>query len=55
MTLNEAIKMAKDEELDLVEVSPNARPCMQDNGFGKHLFSLNKKGQNAKKKPKELK
>ena len=53
MSLNEAIKMAKDEELDLVEVSPNASPPVcRIMDFGKHLFSLNKKGQNAKKKTK---
>ena len=53
MSLIEAIKMAKEEELDLVEVSPNASPPVcRIMDFGKHLFSLNKKGQNAKKKTK---
>ena len=52
MTLNEAIKMAKDEELDLVEVSPNASPPVcRIMDFGKHLFSLNK-DRMLRKKPK---
>ena len=41
MSLNEAIKMAKDEELDLVEVSPNASPPVcRIMDFGKHLSSV---------------
>ncbi len=53
MTLELAIKMARDENLDLVEVSPNATPPVcRIMDFGKHLFSLNKKGQNAKRKTK---
>ncbi len=53
MTLELAIKMAQEENLDLVEVSPNATPPVcRIMDFGKHLFSLNKKGQNAKRKTK---
>ncbi len=53
MPLEAAIKLAREEELDLVEVSPNASPPVcRIMDFGKHLFSLNKKGQNAKKKTK---
>ena len=53
MALELAIKMAQDENLDLVEVSPNATPPVcRIMDFGKHLFSLNKKGQNAKRKTK---
>ena len=56
MPLNEAIKMAKDEELDLVEVSPNASPPVcRIMDFGKHLFSLNKKDKMPRKKLRELK
>ena len=51
MALNLAIQMARDESLDLVEVSPNASPPVcRIMDFGKYLFEINKKGQNTKRK-----
>ena len=53
VSLEEGLKIADQAELDLVEVSPNATPPVcRIMDFGKHLFSLNKKGQNAKRKTK---
>ena len=53
MPLDVAIKMAREEELDLVEVSPNASPPVcRIMDFGKHLFSLNKKRSKCKKENK---
>jgi translation initiation factor IF-3 len=53
MALNLAIQMARDESLDLVEVSPNASPPVcRIMDFGKYLFEINKKGQNTKRKTK---
>lgn len=50
----EAIRMATEQELDLVEISPTARPpvCRIMN-YGKYLFELNKKQSVAKKKQKQ--
>jgi len=53
MALDLAIQMARDEGLDLVEVSPNAAPPVcRIMDFGKYLFEINKKGQNTKRKTK---
>ena len=53
MALDLAIQMARDEALDLVEVSPNATPPVcRIMDFGKYLFEINKKGQNTKRKTK---
>ena len=53
MALDLAIQMARDEALDLVEVSPNASPPVcRIMDFGKYLFEINKKGQNTKRKTK---
>ena len=55
MGIREAIQMAFDEGLDLVEVSPNADPPVcRIMDFGKHLFELNKKNQSAKRKQKQV-
>jgi len=55
MPLAAAIELAKDGELDLVEVSPNAEPPVcRIMDFGKHLFELNKKAQSAKRKQKQV-
>ena len=55
MTLERAIQLARDENLDLVEVSPNADPPVcRIMDFGKYLFELNKKGQSAKRKQKRI-
>lgn len=53
MALDLAIQLARDEGLDLVEVSPNAAPPVcRIMDFGKYLFEINKKGQNTKRKTK---
>ncbi|NNC77682.1 MAG: translation initiation factor IF-3 [Woeseiaceae bacterium] len=55
MPLNEAIQVAKDEGLDLVEVSPTAEPPVcRIMDFGKYLFEQNKKSQAAKRKQKQV-
>ena len=52
----EALKMAKEKDLDLVEVSPNANPpvCMILD-FGKYRFEQEKKLRESKKNQKVLK
>lgn len=52
----EALKMAKERDLDLVEVSPNANPpvCKILN-FGKYKFEQEKKLRDSKKNQKVLK
>ena len=53
--MESAIQLARDEDLDLVEVSPNADPPVcRIMDFGKYLFELNKKGQSAKRKQKRI-
>ena len=55
MSLSAAIDLAKDESLDLVEVSPTADPPVcRIMDFGKYLFELNKKAQSAKRKQKQV-
>ena len=55
MGLSEAIILAKDEGLDLVEVSPMADPPVcRIMDFGKYLFEQNKKNQSAKRKQKQV-
>ncbi|MBT8078950.1 MAG: translation initiation factor IF-3 [Gammaproteobacteria bacterium] len=55
MALTPAIALAKDEGLDLVEVSPTADPPVcRIMDFGKYLFELNKKAQSAKRKQKQV-
>jgi len=55
MPLRDAIEMAKDQGLDLVEVSPNAEPPVcRIMDFGKYLFEQNKKAQNSKRKQKQV-
>jgi translation initiation factor IF-3 len=46
----DAIKLAREKELDLVEISPTAQPpvCRIMN-YGKYLYQLNKKAHEAKK------
>lgn len=53
VSLDEAIAKAQLEEMDLVEISPNAEPpvCKIIN-FGKYLYQLEKKQKEAKKKQK---
>ena len=54
-TLNtqEAINMAKEEGLDLIEISPNAKPPVcKIIDIGKYKYDLQKKANKAKKKQK---
>jgi len=53
--VEEAIKMAEEEGLDLVEVSSNTDPPVcKIIDYGKHVFQLKKKQQEAKKKQKVI-
>ena len=52
----EALKMAKDKDLDLVEVSPNANPPVcKILDYGKYKFEQEKKLRDSKKNQKVLK
>jgi len=53
ITPEQALKMAQDLGLDLVEVSPEAvPPVCRILDYGKYRYQLNKKAQEAKKKQK---
>ena len=53
MTLSKAIELAKQEELDLIEISPNANPPVcKIMDMGKYKYDLQKKANQAKKKQK---
>lgn len=55
MSLAAALAIAREEDLDLVEVSPTADPPVcRVMDFGKYLFELNKKAQSAKRKQKQV-
>ena len=50
---NQAISMAKDEGLDLIEIAPNAKPPVcKIMDMGKYKYDLQKKANQAKKKQK---
>ena len=53
MSAREALRIAEEEGLDLVKISPNANPpvCKIMN-YGKYLFELTKKAKEAKKNQK---
>lgn len=53
--LDQAKRIAEEADLDLVEVSPNAKPpvCRIMN-YGKYRFEQSKKQQEAKKKQKQI-
>ena len=52
----EALRMAKDKDLDLVEVSPNANPPVcKILDYGKYRFAQEKKLRDSKKNQKVLK
>ena len=56
-TLNtqEAIKIAKQQDLDLIEISPNANPPIcKIIDIGKYKYNLQKKANKAKKKQKTI-
>ena len=53
MPLNKAIELAKQEGLDLIEISPNANPPVcKIMDMGKYKYDLQKKANKAKKKQK---
>jgi translation initiation factor IF-3 len=53
LPLNKAIEMAKEEGLDLIEISPNANPPVcKIMDKGKYKYDLQKKANLAKKKQK---
>ena len=53
LNLKEAIEIAKQEGLDLIEISPNAKPPVcKIIDIGKYRYDLQKKANKAKKKQK---
>lgn len=53
--LEEALRLAEEAELDLVEIVPNADPPVcRIMDHGKYLFEQNKKKQAARKKQKQI-
>ena len=55
MQLNKAIELAKQEGLDLIEISPNANPPVcKIMDMGKYKYDLQKKANQAKKKQKTV-
>jgi translation initiation factor IF-3 len=51
ISLSEALKVAEEAELDLIEISPNAVPPVAKIGdFGKYQYEENKKQKQAKTK-----
>jgi len=55
MPTAQALEMAKEARLDLVEVSPNAAPPVcRIMDYGKFKFEANKQQQKAKKKQKQI-
>ena len=55
LSTQEAINIAKQEGLDLIEISPNANPPVcKIIDIGKYKYDLQKKANNAKKKQKTV-
>lgn len=55
MTANEALDRARRENLDLVEISPNANPPVcKIMDFGKYKYEQTRKAKDAKKKQKQI-
>ena len=55
LSRDEALRMAEDEGLDLVEIQPNADPPVcKVMDFGKFRFEQQKKANEAKKKSKQV-
>ncbi len=53
MTVREALALAEESDLDLVEISPNAEPPVcKVLDYGKYKFELQKKAAEARKKQK---
>ena len=56
LAINEAIDIAKQEGLDLIEISPNANPPVcKIIDIGKYKYDLQKKANKAKRKQKVVK
>ena len=54
LNLPDAIKKAKDEGLDLIEISPNSKPPVcKIMDMGKYKYDAQKKANLAKKKTKD--
>ena len=54
LNLSEAIKKAKNEGLDLIEIAPNAKPPVcKIMDMGKYKYDAQKKANKAKKKQKK--
>ncbi len=55
MAPHEALKMARERSLDLVEISPQAQPPVcKIMDYGKYVYQLNKKAHEAKKHQKQI-
>ncbi|MAV62208.1 MAG: translation initiation factor IF-3 [Candidatus Pelagibacter sp.] len=55
LNTNEAISMAKEEGLDLIEIAPNAKPPVcKIIDIGKYKYDAQKKANQAKKKQKKI-
>jgi len=55
LTLSEAIKKAKNEGLDLIEIAPNTKPPVcKIMDMGKYKYDAQKKANKAKKKQKKI-
>ena len=55
MNTNEAISMAKNQGLDLIEIAPNAKPPVcKIIDIGKYKYDAQKKANQAKKKQKKI-
>ena len=55
LPLKKAVEMAKEEGLDLIEISPNANPPVcKIMDMGKYKYDLQKKANQAKKKQKTI-
>ena len=53
MTTTEALKLAQNEDLDLIEISPNANPPVcKIIDYGKYKYEMERKEKEAKKKQK---
>jgi translation initiation factor IF-3 len=53
--IDEALRIAEEAELDLVEISPNAEPPVcRVMDYGKFRFELSKKAQQARKHQKQI-
>ena len=55
LNTNEAISMAKEEGLDLIEIAPNAKPPVcKIIDMGKYKYEAQKKANKAKKRQKKI-